>query len=119
MAYQSFEDLEVWKRGCRQAVAVYRTFEHCGRFSLKDQMEGSSLSVLSNIAEGSERDSSGDFIRFLRISKGSNGELRTQIYVAAELGLIEHGQAREMIAESKEISSMIQGLIRSLQTCGG
>ena len=119
MAYQSFEDLEVWKRGCRQAVDVYRTLEDCRRYSLKDQMERASLSVPSNIAEGAERDSRGDFIRFLRISKGSNGELRTQIYVAAELGLIESDKSRQMIAESKEISSMLQGLIRSLQVHGG
>ena len=118
MAYQSFEDLEVWKRGCRQAVHVYRTLDDCKRYSLKDQMERSSLSVPSNIAEGAERDSRGDFIRFLRISKGSNGELRTQIYVAAELGLIERDRSRQMIVESKEVSSMLQGLIRSLQVHG-
>jgi four helix bundle protein len=118
MAYQSFEDLQVWQRACEQTVDVYRTMEECRRFSLKDQMERSSLSVPSNIAEGSERDSTGDFIRFLRIAKGSNGELRTQIYVAATLGAIDHGKSREMIVESKEISCMLQGLIRSLQAHG-
>jgi four helix bundle protein len=115
MAYQSFEDLEVWKRSCRQTVDVYRTMEECRRFSLKDQMERCALSVTSNIAEGHERDSKGDFIRFLRIAKGSNGELRTQVWVAAELGLLEKSKSREMIAEAKEISAMLQGLIRSLQ----
>ena len=116
MAYQSFEDLEVWKRGCRQAVGVYRTLETCRRYSLKDQMERSALSVPSNIAEGAERDSKDDFVRFIRIAKGSNGELRTQIYIAAELGLIDREKSREMISESKEISSMLQGLVRSIQT---
>lgn len=115
MAYQSFEDLEVWKRSCRQAVDVYRTLEPSKRYSLKDQMERSSLSVPSNIAEGQERDYDGDFVRFLRIAKGSNGELRTQMYVAAELGLLEKEKSREMIGESKQISSMLQGLIRSIQ----
>jgi len=115
MAYQSFEDLEVWKRGCRQAVDVYRTMEGDRHFSLKDQMERSALSVPSNIAEGSERDSKGDFIRFLRIAKGSNGELRTQTYIASELGILDRDKARTMIAESKEISAMLQGLVRSLQ----
>lgn len=115
MAYQSFEDLDVWKRSCRQAVDVYRTMESCRKYSIKDQMERSGLSVPSNIAEGQERDSNGDFVRFLRIAKGSNGELRTQIYIAAELGLLEKGKSREMIAESKEISAMLQGLVRSIQ----
>ena len=115
MAYQSFEDLEVWKRSCRQAVDVYRTLEPCKKYSMKDQMERSSLSVPSTIAEGQERDSDGDFVRFLRIAKGSNGELRTQMYIAAELGLLDKDKCRAMISESKEISSMLQGLIRSIQ----
>ena len=113
MAYQSFEDLKVWQRACRQTVDVYRAMEACRRFSLKDQMERSSLSVPSNIAEGAERDATGDFIRFLRIAKGSNGELRTQMYVATMLRAIEPAKSREMIGESKEISRMLQGLIRS------
>ena len=116
MAYQSFEDLEVWKRACRQAVTVYRTLEDCRKYSLKDQMERSALSVPSNIAEGQERDSKGDFIRFLRIAKGSNGELRTQTYIATELGLLDKDQSRQIVTESKEISSMLQGLIRSVQS---
>lgn len=116
MAYQSFEYLEVWKRSCRQAVDVNRSMEDCRKFSLKDQMERSTLSVPSNIAEGQERDSGGDFVRFLRIAKGSNGELRTQTYIAAELGLLDRAKSREMITESKEISSMLQGLIRSIQS---
>ena len=115
MAYQSFEDLEVWKRACRQTVDVYRTLEACKKYSLKDQMERASLSVPSNIAEGQERDYEGDFVRFLKIAKGSNGELRTQMYVAAEPGLLEKDQSRHMISESKEISAMLQGLIRSIQ----
>lgn len=114
MAFQCFEDLEVWKRACRQSVHVYRTLEPWKRYSLKDQMERASLSVPSNIAEGQERDSDGDFVRFLRIAKGSNGELRTQIYLAAELGLLEQDKCRAMITESKEISSMLQGLIRAI-----
>lgn len=116
MAYQSFEDLEVWKRSCRQAINVYRTLENCRKYSLKDQMERSGLSVPSNIAEGQERDSDGDFVRFLRIAKGSNGELLTQTYIAAELGLLDQAKSREMITESKEISSMLQGLIRSIHS---
>jgi four helix bundle protein len=71
--------------------------------------------VPSNIAEGHERDSIQDFIRFLRISKGSNGELRTQAYIASKLGLIDPEHSRQIVSESKEISAMLQGLIRSIQ----
>ena len=79
-------------------------------------MERSALSVPSNISEDQERDSQGDFVRFLRIAKGSNGEFRAQTYIATELGLLDKEKSREMIAESKEISAMLQGLIRSIKT---
>ena len=115
MPYQSFEDLEVWKRACRQAVDIYRKMEGCRDFSLKDQMQRSAISVPSNVAEGQERDSDGDFVRFLRIAKGSNGELRTQTYVAVELGILDKDAGMRIVKESKEISSMLQGLIRSVQ----
>ncbi len=114
MATQTFEDLEVWKRSCRQAISVCRGMTECRDFSLKDQMQRAAISVPSNIAEGHERDSKRDFIRFLRIAKGSNGELRTQLYIAAELNHIPRDTMRSMTAESKEIAAMLQGLIKAL-----
>ncbi len=82
-------------------------------------MQRSAISIPSNIAEGAERDSDGDFIRFLRISKGSCGELRTQLYISERvqeaLGLEPFANSREMIRESREISAMLQGLIRSIE----
>jgi len=69
MAYQSFEKLEVWKRSCRLAVEVCRAMAKSKQFVLKDQMQQAAISMPSNIAEGAERDSKQDFIRFLRIAK--------------------------------------------------
>ena len=115
MAYHSFEDLEVWKRGCRQAVDTIRSLEDCKNFSLRDQMQRSAVSVPSNIAEGQERASTPDFIRFLRYAKGSNGELRTQAYIAKEVGILEPDKAKNMVRENREISRMLQGLIHSLE----
>jgi four helix bundle protein len=83
-------------------------------FSLRDQMQRAAISVPSNIAEGQERDSIKDFIRFLRIAKGSNGELRTQIYIAQRLNLIDSEKGKTYVKESKEISAMLQGLINAL-----
>ena len=115
MAYQSFEELEVWKRGCRLAVDICRAFGNSKQFVLRDQMQRAAISVPSNVAEGSERDSKPDFIRFLRIAKGSAAELRTQTYIAQKLELISKTEAKRVIAETKEISAMLQGLIRSLR----
>jgi len=77
-------------------------------------MQRASISIPSNIAEGCERDSKLDFIRFLRIAKGSAAEPRTQTYIAQKLEMISKTDAEKFIAELKEISAMLQGLIRSI-----
>lgn len=82
MPYHSFEDLKVWKTACNLAVTIYDSFKTCRDYGLKDQITRSAVSVASNIAEGAERDSGPDFIRFLNIAKGSAAELRTQLYIA-------------------------------------
>jgi four helix bundle protein len=120
MAVTTFEDLEVWKRSCQLAVDVCVAMHDSRDYALKDQMQRSAISVPSNIAEGAERDSDGDFIRFLRISKGSCGELRTQLYISErvrqKLGQPALEGSRPMIQETKEISAMLQGLIRSIDS---
>lgn len=114
MSYQSFEELDVWKRACRLAVEISRALAGAKQFALRDQMQRASVSIPSNIAEGCERDSKLDFIRFLRIAKGSAAELRTQVYIALKLEMITKTDADRFVAELKEISAMLQGLIRSL-----
>ena len=115
MAFQNFEVLHVWQRSMNLAEFVYRGVADVKRYSLKDQMERSSLSVPSNIAEGQERDAPADFRRFLRIAKGSSGELRTQALLAERLSLLPAEAASHIVKESREISAMIHGLIRSVE----
>ena len=115
MAYRSFEELEVWKRACQLAVQVYEVMRESRDFSLRDQMQRAAVSIPSNIAEGSERGGK-DFIRFLRIARGSAAELRTQCYIAAKVGLLTTEQMNRFVAELKEISKMLTGLARSLKT---
>ncbi|MBL9175347.1 MAG: four helix bundle protein [Verrucomicrobiales bacterium] len=114
MAYQSFEELEVWRRSSRVAVFICRLVAEAKPYALRDQMQRSSISVPSNIAEGCERDSRLEFIRFLRIAKGSAAELRTQVYIALKLEMISKADSDQLVADLKEISAMLQGLIRSL-----
>ncbi len=120
MALQTFEDLEVWKRACRLAVDVCVETHDKKPYELARQMQGSAVSIPSNIAEGAERDSAGDFTRFLRISKGSCGELRTQIYiaerVAKRLGITILTESGRLIEETRGISAMLQKLIQSIQS---
>ncbi|HMO64184.1 MAG TPA: four helix bundle protein [Lacipirellulaceae bacterium] len=114
MAYQSFEELEVWRRGCRLAVDVNQALVESRNYALKDQMCRAAISIPSNIAEGHERDSRPDFVRFLRIAKGSVAELRTRCYLALKLEVIAKADAERFIQECRELSAMLQGLIRSL-----
>ena len=116
MAYRSFEELDVWKRACRLAVRAYEILKDCRDYGLKDQMTRAAVSIASNIAEGAERNSKAEYIRFLHIAKGSAAELRTQVYIAQQIGICPDTQAKELVAELKEISAMLHGLIKSLNS---
>ena len=113
MTYRSFEELEVWKKSCKLAVVVYEIVEQWRDFGLKDQMQRSAVSIASNIAEGCERGGK-DFARFLRIAQGSAAELRTQTYIAKRIGVLSDDQFQTLVAEQKEISKMLTGLIKSI-----
>jgi len=115
MAYSSFEDLEVWKRACKLAVRVYDILKNCRDYGLKDQITRSAVSIASNIAEGAERDSKAEFIRFLHIAKGSAAELRTQIYIAAQIGILKEELKNEIVEELIIISKQLQSLIKYLK----
>ncbi len=115
MAFQSFEDLEVWKRSCNLAVFVYESLKDSRDFGMKDQMQRAAVSVASNIAEGSERGGK-DFERFLKVARGSAAEVRTQAHIAAKVGVINTEQMRKMVEETKGIARMLTGLAKSLNT---
>ncbi|MEI6278586.1 MAG: four helix bundle protein [Verrucomicrobiae bacterium] len=114
MAYRSFEDLEVWQKACRLSVAIFEAFHFCKYPNLTAQIERSGLSVPSNIAEGAERGGAKEYAQFLKIAKGSAGELRTQLYIAKKLNAIPAEAASCMLAESSEISAMIEGLRKAI-----
>jgi len=81
----SFEDLEVWKKSSKLSVRIYKLLQDCRDYGLKDQMLRASVSIPSNIAEGSERKTIPDFQRFINIALGSAAELRTQVYISREV----------------------------------
>jgi len=113
--YYSYEDLEVWKRSVDVAVKLYGILKSCQDYGIKDQMLRSAVSIPSNVAEGAERDSKRDFVRFLRISKGSAAELRTQLHIAGAASIVSAKSCDQVKSEVTEISRMLQGLIVSLR----
>ena len=112
--FQSFEELDVWKRACQLSVRIYELLRESREFSLRDQMQRAAVSVASNIAEGAERGGK-DFIRFLSIARGSAAELRTQCYIACKIGVLTTEQLKPLVEELKAISKMMTGLAKAVR----
>ena len=104
------ERLDVWKRSCRLSVDVYKHFSEVKDYGFRDQITRSSLSVASNIAEGLEKGSDKEKMRFIEIAKGSGAELITQVYIGIEIGYIEKSLGLKWVKELKEILKMLAGL---------
>ncbi len=96
------------------SVNLYKCLVELKDYGFKDQITRSSLSVSSNIAEGYERNTPKEFIRFLKIAKGSCGELRTQLAIAKEIQYINNEQVDIYINESISISKVLASLIKKL-----
>ena len=104
------ERLDVWKRSCRQSVQIYKHFADLKDFGFKDQITRSSLSIASNIAEGLEKESDKEKMRFIEIAKGSGAELITQTYIGIEIGYIDKPTGLTWVKELNEILKMLSGL---------
>jgi len=91
MAVIRFENLDVWREATSLAVEVYAASKD-GAFSqdfgFRDQLRRAAVSIASNLAEGKERETVPEFIRYLYIAKGSAGELKTQIIIAQQVGYV-------------------------------
>ncbi len=103
----------MWKRSVRLSVNIYKQLSSLKGFGFKDQITRSGLSITGNIAEWMERDSNKECVNFLQYAKGSCGELRTQIYIGVEIDYISGEISKQWINETREISAMLVGLIRS------
>lgn len=115
---QSYEDLRVWQGGIELAEAVYalsRDFPESERFGLASQLRRASVSIASNIAEGWGRGSRQDYVRFLRIARGSLYEVRTQVVIADRVGFASGEDAEHLRGQTEALRRQLQGLITSLQ----
>jgi four helix bundle protein len=109
----AFEDLDVWKRSSRLSANIYKELNGLKDYGFRDQITRAGLSIPCNIAEGIERKSSKESANFLSYARGSCGELRTQIYIGMDIGYIAEETGKKWIAETKEISAMLVGLMKS------
>ena len=115
---KKFEDVEAWKVArdlCNKIGEVIESGSLKKNYRLIGQIEGSSGSIMDNIAEGFERGTRSEFIQFLGYSKGSCGELRSQLYKALDRKYISQQQFDEFYVMAVRISAMLQKLIEYLQ----
>jgi len=117
--YNSFEDLPVWQKAIELAAQVYQTTSKGDLrqdYGLKGQIQRSVVSVSSNIAEGFERGSKKELTQFLFIAKGSCGELRSQLFIAKDIGYIENANFKLLYEAATNVSKQIAGFIEYLKT---
>lgn len=115
-AIRSFEDLLVWRKARVLNKDIYILFRDLQDYSYKNQILRASTSISNNVAEGFERQSKKDFIRFLFIAKGSCAEVRSMLHLGLDLDYLKETDYKRNYSKSEEISKMLSGLIRSLQT---
>ena len=116
-----FEDLIVWQKSMSLAEEVYgvtRQGEFAKDWGMKNQIQRAVVSIPSNIAEGYERQSTQEYIRFLIIAKGSAGEVRTQLILASKFGYLTPVEASSLVRDCQEISRMLEGLKKRLKAKG-
>lgn len=117
MPSKNFEDLEIWQEAKSLAVDIFKMWEQLdgrGYFGLRDQMQRSVVSIASNIAEGKERKSATEFVRYLYIAKGSSGELRTQLSIFRELQIATVSDVDIFVERTLVLSRKISRLISTI-----
>jgi four helix bundle protein len=113
MTTKRFEDLVVWQRSRQLTKRVYQVsadnrFSRDFRFA--SQIQAAAVSVMSNIAEGFDRRTSGEFQQFLRIAKASCAEVRSDLYVALDLSYIDEATFHELYGLADEVARMLESL---------
>jgi four helix bundle protein len=115
----SFKELKVWQKAVDFVTEIYEVtdmFDKSEKYALTSQLRRASVSVPSNIAEGSQKQSKADFIRYINIARGSIAEIETQLIIANRLNYISEIQLKKFGNDLKSIGAMLLALRNSMQT---
>jgi four helix bundle protein len=116
MGKKGFRDLFVWQKSKDLAVEIYKITnekDFAKDFGFKDQIRRSAISISSNIAEGDERDTDKEAVRFFFIAKGSLAELSTQLQIACEIGFLDNKVHDDLENRFVELGKMLGALIKA------
>lgn len=114
---ERFEDVEAWKKARELTRLVYQVTasgESSRDFGFRDQIRRAAVSIMSNIAEGFERGGNKEFRHFLALAKGSAGEVRSQLYVARDVGYLDQQQFDRLYQLAFEIGCLLAGFMKYL-----
>ena len=114
MKIQKFEDIIAWQKSQDLTVEIYLIFKNSNDFGFKNQIQRASVSISNNIAEGFDRISDKEFVRFLYISLGSCSEVKSMLYLSNRLNYLTLEQSEKLINQANEIGKIIRGLIKSI-----
>ena len=117
LGLQKYDDLIVWQKAMDLVVEVYKIIKLLPKeemYTLSNQMKRAAVSIPSNIAEGHERNTTKDFIKYLHTAKGSKGELETQLLICVRLQYLTQVQIETAQRMLIEIGKMLNALIQSL-----
>ena len=119
--FNSFEETLSWQksREFNKRIYLITASENFKKdFDFLRQIRRASISISSNIAEGFERNTDKEFIYFLYVAKASAGEVRSQLYLAFDLGYITKQEFEELLESVTEISKLLSGFIKYLSPKG-
>jgi len=115
---RQFEDLSVWQEARQLVNAIYNSTKQRAfhqDFGLREQIRRAAVSTMSNIAEGFERGTRKEFVQFLNIAKGSNGEVRSQLQVALDQKYMTENEFADLRESSVVLSKKLSAFIRYLE----
>ncbi len=118
MAVEGYRDLVGWQKGMDLVVEIYRLsakFPKQEVYGLTSQIRRAAVSIPSNIAEGHDKATRGEFIQFLGHAKGSLAEVETQVIIAQRLEFLSAAEAEGLVARVRELRRIVSGLLNALK----
>jgi len=115
---ERFEDLIAWQKARKLTQLIYQVSRRgafAKDFGLSGQIQRAAVSIMSNISEGFERGGRGEFHQFLSIAKASCAEVRSQLYVAFDVGYLNQDEFDHLLAQAEEVARIVGGLRVSVQ----